>query len=457
MRRMKKNSSSAVAAMTATALLSLTLAAQTNDPLRLSLQLVADGLVSPLSMIVLPDGRRMVADQVGVVRVLKSDGGLEDGVALDLSPRLSKVNHGSFDERGLLCMTLDPAFASNRHVFVSYTAPRRESAPADWDCTLRISRLTLPDVSPVRFDLASEKVVLEIDKPYFNHNGGRIAFGPDGFLYVTVGDGGGPQGCDLGNGHAPEGNGQNLGTLLAKILRIDVSNPGQDGYRVPADNPFVGVAGVRPEIWAYGVRNPWSISFDRAGDHNLFIGDVGQMRWEEVNIVRKGGNHGWPEREGLEGFDRQHPEKAAERIPAAGRRGEPFVDPVAVYKNVGAFKGQPDALGTSITGGYVYRGKAIPALAGHFVLGDWTGAWGAPQGRLMYARRPSDPAARWSIEPIRIDGPGKMFGTVCAFAEDREGELYVLTNGSTSLAGSRGKVWKLVPKASAARDAGTGN
>ena len=423
--------------------------AQAPEPLRLSLQLVAEGLVSPLSLVTLPNGRALVADQVGIVRALTPGGGLEDGAVLDLSARLSKVNHGSFDERGLLCMALDPDFARNRHVFVAYTAPRRASAPADWDCTLRVSRLTLPDASPLRLDLASERVVLEIDKPYFNHNGGRIAFGPDRFLYLTVGDGGGPKGCDLGNGRAPEGSGQNLSPLLGKILRIDVSNPGKEPYRVPADNPFVNVPSARPEIWAYGVRNPWSLSFDRAGDHDLLIGDVGQMRWEEVNIVRKGGNHGWPLREGLEGFDREHPERAPGPAPATGARGEPFVDPVAVYKNVGAFKGDPDALGTSITGGHVYRGKAIPALVGHFVLGDWTGAWGAPQGRLLYARRPANSPARWSVEPIRIDGPGKMFGTVCAFAEDPDGELYVLTNGSTSLAGSRGKVWKLVPRSTA--------
>lgn len=426
-------------------------AAQPGEPLRLSLQLMAEGLVSPLSVVTLADGRGLVADQVGVVRVLKPGGGLEDGAVLDLAPRLSKINHGSFDERGLLCMALDPAFARTRHVFVSYTAPRRATAPEDWDCTLRVSRFTLPEASPLRIDPASEHVVLEIDKPYFNHNGGRIAFGPDGFLYVTVGDGGGPKGCDLGNGHAPEGNGQNLATLLGKILRIDVAGTGNEPYRVPADNPFVGVAGARPEIWAYGVRNPWSLAFDRAGDHALYIGDVGQMRWEEVNVVRKGGNHGWPLREGLEGFNREHPERPPGPPPATGPRGEPFVDPIAVYKNVGAFKGDPDALGTSITGGHVYRGRAIPALAGHFVMGDWTGAWGSPQGRLLYARRPSDPRARWTVEPIRIDGPGKMFGTVCAFAEDTDGELYVLTNGSTSLAGSRGKVWKLVPKTTAGR------
>lgn len=452
MRSMKMNLPRAIAALASSAVLAwipVHVAAQTHEPLRLSLQLVAEGLVSPLSVVTLPDGRGLVADQVGVVRVLKAGGGLEEGAALDLATKLSKVNHGSFDERGLLCLALDPAFARNRQVFVSYTAPRRDGAPADWDCTLRISRIRLPDASPLRFDLASEKVVLEIDKPYFNHNGGRLAFGPDGFLYITVGDGGGPKGCDLGNGHAPEGNGQNLGTLLAKILRIDVSHDGPEPYRVPQDNPFLGVAGARPEIWAYGVRNPWSLSFDRSGDHALYIGDVGQMRWEEVNIVRKGGNHGWPLREGLEGFDREHPERAPGPAPATGARGEPFVDPIAVYKNVGAFKGEPDALGTSITGGYVYRGKAIPALAGNFVLGDWTGGWGAPQGRLMYARRPSDPKARWSVESIRIDGAGKMFGTVCAFAEDADGELFVLTNGSTSLAGSRGKVWKLVPKATA--------
>ena len=373
---------SAVSAAVALAFLPVPAAAQTHEPLRLSLQLVAEGLVSPLSVVTLPDGRGLVADQVGVVRVLKAGGGLEEGAALDLATKLSKVNHGSFDERGLLCMALDPAFARNRQVFVSYTAPRRDGAPADWDCTLRISRIRLPDASPLRFDLASEKVVLEIDKPYFNHNGGRLAFGPDGFLYITVGDGGGPKGCDLGNGHAPEGNGQSLGTLLAKILRIDVSHDGSEPYRVPQDNPFLGVAGARPEIWAYGVRNPWSLSFDRGGDHALYIGDVGQMRWEEVNIVRKGGNHGWPLREGLEGFDREHPERAPGPAPATGARGEPFVDPIAVYKNVGGVQGRARRVGNEHHGRVRVPRQGHPRVGRQLCPGRLDGRLGRAAGTV---------------------------------------------------------------------------
>lgn len=182
-----------------------------------SLQLVADGLTSPLAFAPLSDGRALIVDQIGLVRLLGKDGKLADAPVLDLTNKLPKINHGSFDERGLLCLTLHPGFAQNRRVFVTYTASRRATAPTNYDCTLRLSEFTLPVAEPLQIDSASERIILDVDKPYFNHSGGRIAFGPDGFLYQSVGDGGGPKGCDVGNGHAPEGNGQNTQTLLAKF------------------------------------------------------------------------------------------------------------------------------------------------------------------------------------------------------------------------------------------------
>ncbi len=191
----------ACAALTGSAL-------QAAESVGISLRLMAEGLVSPLSFNALPDGRALVADQVGTVRLMKPGGGLEEGEVLNLTSRLSKLNRNSFDERGLLCLALHPQFASNRRIFVSYTAPRRETAPADFDCTLRISEFKVGTGEPLRIDPASERIVFEVDKPYFNHHGGRIVFGPDSRLYISVGDGGGPKGCDIGNGHVPEGNGQ---------------------------------------------------------------------------------------------------------------------------------------------------------------------------------------------------------------------------------------------------------
>lgn len=415
---------------------------------QVSLQLVTEGFVSPVSYTALPDGRALVADQIGFVRLLERDGKLTEAPALNLTNRLSALNRGAFDERGIQCLVLHPRFAENRRVFATYTAPRRASAPAEYDCTLRLSEFTLPAVEPLRIDPTSERILLEVDKPYFNHNGGRLAFGPDGLLYLSVGDGGGPKGCDLGMGHAPEGNGQNLQTLLGKILRIDVN--GADAargtaYRIPADNPFADGKGGLPEIFAYGVRNPWALTFDRGGDRALYIGEVGQMRWEEVNIVTKGGNYGWPLREGFDGFNRENPALApVGPKPEKGLRGEPLIDPIAVYKNVGGFKGDPDVMGNSVTGGYVYRGKAFPEFVGHYIYGDWSGTQGTAQGRLFVARRPADGKGRWQVETLRV---GRPYGCVTAFGEDNDGELYVLTNGSTALVPGRGKIWKLAPAA----------
>ena len=444
-----KNLARLLAAATALASVSNLVAA----PTQIALQLVADGVVEPLSYAALPDGRALVADQIGFIRLVPREGGLAEAPVLNLTNRLSAINHGSFDERGLLCLALPADFATSRRVFATYTAPRRASAPAEYDCTLRLSEFTLPAAEPLRIDPASEKIVLEVDKPYFNHNGGRIAFGPDGFLYMSVGDGGGPKGCDVGLGHVPEGNGQNLHTLLAKFLRLDVSggDPARGtAYRIPKDNPFADGKDGLPEIFAYGVRNPWGISFDRGGTHQLFDGDVGQMRWEEVNIIVKGGNYGWPLREGFDGFNREHPELAPEGPKAErGLRGEPLLDPILVYKNVAGWRGDPEVMGGCVTGGYVYRGKALPELAGGYVFGDWSGAQGTPQGRLFVARPPADGKGPWKMEALRVNGAGKLFGCVTAFGEDNDGEIYVLTNGSTTLTPGRGKVWKIVPLAKA--------
>ncbi len=413
-------------------------------PVTASLRLVAEGLTSPLAFAPLPDNRALVVDQLGTVRLLDREGKLAEAPVLDFTDRLSAINFGSFDERGLLCLVLHPGFAKNRRVFITYTAPRRATAPPEYDCTLRVSELVLPAAEPLRIDASSERIILEVDKPFFNHNGGRIAFGPDGLLYVSVGDGGGPKGCDLGLGHAPEGNGQNTQTLLAKILRLEVGNgpaPVGKAYGIPKDNPFADGRDGRPEIFAYGVRNPWGMTFDRGGNRALFVGDVGQMRWEEVNIIKRGGNYGWPLREGFEGFNREHPEQAPVSRPEKGRRGEPLLDPIAVYKNASGWKGDPEAMGISITGGYVYRGRALPELTGMYVFGDWSGIQGSPQGRL-FAARPGEGQARWTVDLLRV---GRPYGCVCAFGEDNDGEIYVLTNASTGLTRGGGKIWKLVP------------
>lgn len=409
---------------------------------RVSLTRVADGLTSPLSYVALPDGRALIVDQPGLVRLLEAPGRLSEAPALDLRPRLSPINHGAFDERGVLGLALHPRFRKNGRVLVSYTAPRRPTAPADWDCTLRVSEFTVAASPGFIIDPASEKVRLEIDKPYANHNGGRIAFGPDGYLYVGVGDGGNAN----DEGKRPGiGNGQSLDTLLGKILRIDVDTPA--GHGIPRDNPFADGKVARPEIWAYGIRNPWGLSFDRAGDRALYSADVGQTLWEEVNIIRKGGNHGWRLREGAVGFNPKSPDKPLPEAPGTGARGEAFVGPVAVYKNRNGFKKDPDAHGISVTGGFVYRGKALPELRGDYVYGDWGRIWGVPGGTLLVAHRPKSGGASWAVEPLALGTPAKVASYIVGFGEDNEGELYVLTNGNIGLTPGKGEVWKIVPAA----------
>ncbi len=410
---------------------------------KVALKLVTEGLTQPLSFVSLPDGTALVVDQPGYVWLIGSDGTRRPEPVLSFTNKLSPINLGAFDERGLIDLALHPKFASNRRVFVTYTAPRRASAPEDWDCTLRLSEFTLPAGEPLRIDPASEKVLFEIDKPFANHNSGRIAMGPDGLLYLSAGDGGNAN----DQGKRPEtGNGQNLKTHLGKVLRLDVDHP-QNGrpYGIPRDNPFANGQDGLPEIYAYGLRNIWGLSFDRGGTHELFGADVGQNLFEEVDIIQKGGNYGWCLREGFGAFDPKAPNTPPASVPSKGPRGEPLIDPILQYRHPAGPKKDPEALGISITGGYVYRGKAFPELVGHYVFGDWSRNWGLPQGTLLVARRPKDNSARWTLETVEVSQPEKFGAYITGFGQDDQGELYLLTNQSNGLTPGKGKVWKLVP------------
>ena len=402
-----------------------------------TLKMVAEGFTSPTVLTSLADGsgRLLIADQVGTIHVLNKDGKLSDQLFLDLRGKLARLNQG-FDERGILGVALHPKFKENRKFYVYYSAPRRSETPAKWDHTSHLSEFKVMEKNPAQADPASERVLVQIDQPQFNHNGGRLLFGPDGFLYVAMGDGG--QANDTGVGHNPQtGNGQDLMTLLGKILRIDVDKG--EPYGIPSDNPYASGENARPEIFAYGFRNPWGISFDRSGSKELFAADVGQDAWEEVNIVTKGGNYGWRIREGFDCFDPKSPLKPPADCPKVGADGKPLMEPILVYKNSKRFAKDPEAKGISVTGGYVYRGKAIPALAGKYVFADWSRAWVNPDGVLFAATRGAD--KKWTMETL----PVKVSGYVVAFGEDEGGELYVLTTGNNSLKPNTGKVFKLEP------------
>lgn len=282
-----------------------------------------------------------------------------------------RVNAGG--EKGLLGMAFHPDHPNNQRVFLSYTG----NCPAGGLCSY-ISEFSLSTNSGGLLELGDEeRHLIELPQPYANHNGGQIAFGPDGKLYIGFGDG--------GAAGDPHGNAQNLSTLLGKLLRVDV-NRGQP-YAIPADNPFVGSANARPEIYAYGLRNPWRWSFDRQGGE-FWLADVGQNKWEEVNVITAGGNYGWNPREGSHCYIVMDCNKSG------------LIDPVTEYSH---------EEGQSITGGYVYRGVALPQLNGTYVFGDFVSGviWGYANG------------ARYVL--LRDTGVN-----ISSFAEDAAGELYVL-------------------------------
>ncbi len=324
---------------------------------------------SPVEIVPGPGGRFYVLEQAGVVRAVPRSGGAMTTV-LDLGTTIGSLGSG---ESGLLGIAFDPAFATSGHVYLHFTAPRN---PPQTGVVFQsvVARFTSQD-SGATFDPTSEKRILVVDQPYANHNGGKIAFGPDGMLYVGLGDG--------GSGGDPHRNGQNTNTLLGKILRIDPRSG--DPYAIPAGNPF-GAGGGRPEIFAYGLRNPWKFAFDRKNGE-LWAGDVGQGAYEEVDKITAGGNYGWNVREGAHCYD------------SASCSTEGLVDPIAEY-------GRDE--GYSVTGGYVYRGSALPALDGRYVYGDFG------TGRIWSVSSAGDVASV-------LDSDAR----ISTFAEDEAGEIYV--------------------------------
>ena len=333
-------------------------------------QPVVSGLVHPVYVTHPGDGsgRLFIVEQAGIIRIFKN-GSLLTMPFLDIS---SKVLSGG--EQGLLSVAFHPQYSSNGRFFVNYTAIG-VGAPYK-------SVIAEYHVSTTNLDVAdtSERVLLEVPDLYTNHNGGQNLFGPDGYLYIGLGDEGG-----AGD---PQNNGQNLGTLFGKVLRIDVN--GALPYAIPSDNPFLGTAGARGEIWAYGLRNPWRFSFDRC-DGRFFLADVGQATWEEVDIIQKGGNYGWNIMEGPACY-----------VSGCTPIGLP---PVAYYNHT---------LGDcSITGGYVYRGTASPALTGWYLFGDFC------TGRLWGLRETSP--NNWTMTQAAQTGLG-----ISSFGEDQNGEVYIV-------------------------------
>jgi glucose/arabinose dehydrogenase len=359
--------------------------AQGNEDLpQVALTAVATGLQSPTAIVSAGDGsgRLFVLEQPGRIRVI-AGGQLLSEPFLDLTGRVS-----TGPEQGLLGLAFHPDYTENGQFFVDYTGPDGHTV---------VARYRVSAADPNLADPASAREVLRVEQPFTNHNGGQLEFGPDGYLYVSLGDG--------GSGGDPQNNGQNLGTLLGAILRLDID--GGEPYAVPPDNPFVDREGARPEIWAYGLRNPWRFSFDRdTGD--LWIADVGQNVWEEINLQsgnsQGGENYGWRVMEGAHCFQ-----------PSEGCDREGLTLPVLEYDH---------DQGCSVTGGHRYRGGELPGLTGVYTFADCSGVvWGAREGE----------DGGWSSTELLSSGL-----RVSAFGEDEAGELYLADHGG-------GAVYRLAP------------
>jgi glucose/arabinose dehydrogenase len=352
----------------------------------------------PISVVIPPDGsnRLFLVQQRGKILVLPKDESSADAkVFLDFTERKMEANEQAKFEEGLLGLAFAPDFAKSGKFYVCYSQQDIKRSV--------YSEFKVSKDDPNKADMASERILLEVPQPFWNHNSGNMLFGPDGYLYLSFGDGGKRDDATR--------SAQNLFMLLGKVLRIDPSKPsGNRGYTVPQDNPFVGKDGVRDEIWAYGLRNPWGISFDEEG--TFWLADVGQDVWEEVNLIEKGGNYGWSFREGARPFPLR-----TDAPPA----GFTYIDPIHEYAH---------SDGISITGGFVYRGEKVPALKGAYIYGDW--GFGRIWA-LKYDKAAKKVISNELIYEAARDAKGKGLMKPNAFCEDQNKEILVLDWGGKIL------------------------
>ncbi len=367
-----------------TAVATLTLAPAGEPIQKITLDEVVSGLFKPTSLTNAGDRRLFATEQAGRILILDGNGILPEPF-LDIVDRVGSVSL----EQGLLSIAFHPNYPDDGRIFVNYTDRAGSTVVSSFQ------------VSPENINKAntsSEQLILKITQPFENHNGGQLQFGPDGYLYIGMGDG--------GSAGDPLNSGQDLSTLLGAILRLDVDT--EDPYTLPLDNPFVGRDSIRNEIWASGLRNPWRFSFDRwSGD--LFIADVGQNQWEEINFqpfASSGGeNYGWNVLEATHCF-----------LQGSCDSSE-YVLPVAEYDHIEG--------GCSVTGGYVYRGENYPEMSGNYLFGDYC------SGRIWSLFRSSD--GEWILNDV-LDSDL----AISSFGEDSSGELYVLDHNG-------GSIFRVVP------------
>ncbi|KAJ7990342.1 hypothetical protein DPEC_G00299310 [Dallia pectoralis] len=398
--------------------------ADTEGCLQLCLMEVANGLRNPVAMVHADDGthRFFVAEQLGYVWTYLANGSRVDRPFLNLT-RAVLTSPWAGDERGFLCMALHPRFKEVRKAYVYYSVSVKKEEK------IRISEFTLSTDDMNQLDHSSERTILEVVEPASNHNGGQLLFGHDGYLYIFIGDGG-----RAGDPFGKFGNSQNKSTLLGKVLRLDVDhNSDVDPYSIPSDNPFVGEKDSLPEVYAYGVRNMWRCSIDRGdpvtgqGRGRLFCGDVGQNKFEEVDLIVKGGNYGWRAKEGFSCYDNK----------LCYNSSLDDVLPIFAY---------PHKLGKSVTGGYIYRGCQMPNLNGLYIFGDFM------SGRLMSLKENSN-RGDWEYKEICMGKSqtcrfpkliNSYYKYIISFAEDEAGELYFLATGAPSATARAGVIYKII-------------
>lgn len=403
--------------------------------LTINLETIASGLHNPVTGAVAPGDRKhlYVGEQNGKIWKVGVRGeasaptlfGDLSGVVLPLG--CFGIN---YDERGLFGIAFHPDYRHNGLLYTFTSQPPLGLGPLppnqcnarqpDHDNVVTEWHVDNPRSRNAVVDPTSAREVLRNPHPQFNHNGGELRFGPDNYLYISIGDGGAAD--DQGPGHLEGGNAQNLGSLNGKILRIN-PNAGSSapGYSIPARNPFVGMPGARGEIWALGFRNPYKMSFDRKTGA-LFVADVGQNAIEEVNRVKRGGNYGWPVKEGSFAFDNNG---TGNGFVTADAIGAPYINPIAQYDHClgpvdpGLAGPCPVAEGVAIVGGFVYRGHKVDDLRGRYIFGDYSQSFFSSQGRLFYLDREN------RVKELKLDTGMPLGKSVLGIAEDARGELYV--------------------------------